>query len=70
MPGGLFASRGFSRLSRAEQSEVLRRWERSTFFAKRMVAQGLRQSARFAFFSEDANWSLLGYEGPWVARER
>jgi hypothetical protein len=65
---GPVAFQRFSRLSRAERTEVLQRWQRSSLLTKRRIADALRRTAAFSWYARPESWASIGYDGPWVGR--
>lgn len=63
-----FSWRTFSELPQAERERYLRDWEESRFEFRREAFQALRMMAFFFFYSQEATWKALGYDGPWVKR--
>lgn len=64
----LYSWRPFSELPAPEQQEYLHGWESSRFSFRRQAFQALRMMALFFFYSQDATWKAIGYDGPWVSK--
>jgi len=62
----LFSWRAFSDLSLAERRSYLRGWESSRFDFRREAYQALRMLVFFFYYSQDATWRSIGYNGPWL----
>ncbi len=56
----------FSDLSLDERRRYLLEWERSTIDLRREAYQVLRMMAFFYYYSQDATWQAIGYDGPWI----
>jgi len=61
-----FSWRPFSKLSVAERQEYLSGWETSALDLRREAYQVMRMLALFYYYSQDATWKAIGYDGPWV----
>jgi len=64
---GPLSFRRFSRRSAEAQAEVLMAWEVSGIGLKRQIFQALRKTTLFTCYSDPAQWTRLGYEGPWIS---
>ncbi len=62
----LFSWRPFSQLSVAGRQEYLSGWETSALDLRRQAYQVMRMLALFYYYSQDATWKAIGYDGPWV----
>jgi hypothetical protein len=60
----------FSGLEAAAQDEYLRGWAESRFATRRLVFQALKNLSYFGYYSQDATWKGIHYDGPWVPRPR
>lgn len=58
----------FSELPTQEQQDYLHGWESSRFNFRRQAFQALRMMAFFFFYSQDATWKAIGYDGPWIGK--
>jgi hypothetical protein len=58
----------FSELPIEKQAEYLHGWESSRFSFRRQAFQALRMMAFFFFYSQEATWKAIGYDGPWVGK--
>lgn len=65
--GGLVAGRPgrFSRKSAEDRAAVLAALQRGPRLGRELFA-GLKQLCCFFFYSADASWPGIGYDGPWV----
>jgi hypothetical protein len=62
----LFSWRAFSDLSLTERRSYLRQWESSRLAFRREAYQALRMLVFFFYYSQDATWKCIGYDGPWL----
>ncbi len=56
----------FSDLSPDQRRRYLLDWENSTIDLRRQAYQALRMLVFFYYYSQDATWKALGYDGPWI----
>ncbi len=56
----------FSDLSVEERRRYLLEWESSTIDLRRQAYQALRMMAFFYYYSQDATWLAIDYDGPWI----
>ncbi|MED5371926.1 MAG: gluconate 2-dehydrogenase subunit 3 family protein [Myxococcota bacterium] len=61
--------RAFSRMPLAQRTQVLLDWESSELVLRRQIFQALRKTAVFTFFADPGQWSVMGYDGPWVGAQ-
>lgn len=64
-----FTPTRFSRMSDAECDASLRAWMSSRLGFRRRAFYALRNLSFLGYYSQDATWSLIGYQGPVVVRE-
>lgn len=62
----LFSWRAFGDLSLAERRSYLYGWESSRFAFRREAYQAVRMMVFFFYYSQDATWKTIGYDGPWL----
>lgn len=62
----LFSWWSFSDLSLDERRHYLLEWENSTIELRRQAYQVLRMMAFFYYYSQDATWKAIDYDGPWI----
>jgi hypothetical protein len=60
--------RRFSRLSIDRRVVVFQRLNASRLAPLRQVAQGVFTFVMLGFYSSEAVWTSIGYDGPWVSR--
>lgn len=65
----LFSIRPFRELATRDAQDYLRAWETSRFDFRRTAYQALRMLTLFYYYSQDAAWPSIGYDGPWVKPE-
>ena len=56
----------FGELPKNARQDYLHGWESSRFNFRRQAFQALRMMTFFFFYSQDATWKAIGYDGPWV----
>jgi hypothetical protein len=68
----LFSARAstFSGLDEASQDDYLRGWSESRFAVRRLVFQAFKNLSYLGYYSQDATWKGIHYDGPWVPRPR
>ncbi|OGP83379.1 MAG: hypothetical protein A2Y95_00440 [Deltaproteobacteria bacterium RBG_13_65_10] len=60
--------RPFTRLSPADQDDVIRAMFRSRLAIRRTAIAGLKLAIAFFYYGDDRTWKSTGYDGPWIAR--
>jgi hypothetical protein len=60
----------YSGLEAAAQDDYLRGWAESRFATRRLVFQAFKNLSYFGYYSQDATWKGISYDGPWVPRPR
>jgi len=60
----------FTGLSPAQQDDYIRDWATSRVETRRLGFQALKNLAMLGYYSQDATWKPLHYDGPWVPRAR
>ncbi len=65
---GPLTFRRFSRLPKSERLQIIDDWRASSTVTKRQIADAVRRTALFTWYSQPESWSSIGYEGPWVKR--
>ncbi|HVY62613.1 MAG TPA: hypothetical protein VHF22_13215, partial [Planctomycetota bacterium] len=58
----------FSRLGLAARREHLERWARSRLLPLRAGYAALKTLALIAYYTREATWPAMGYDGPWLGR--
>ena len=59
----------FTTGSPADQDDALASWMRSRFAWRRAGFLALRNLALLGYWSQDATWPLIGYQGPLIGRD-
>jgi hypothetical protein len=65
-----FELRSFTAMSDAQQDAYLRGWATSNNELRRLAFRALRNLAMLGYYSQDATWKGIHYDGPWVPRPR
>jgi len=60
----------FTRLAPAAQDAVLEAMAASRLAARRTALQGIKFVTVFFTYAQEPTWSAIGYDGPWVPRNR
>ena len=60
----------FTALSAEEQDHHLRDWATSRFQIRRLAFQALKNLSMLGYYSQDATWRAIHYDGPWAPRPR
>jgi hypothetical protein len=68
----LFAGRlsTFTGLDAAAQDAYIAGWAESRFTLRRVAFQALKNLSYLGYYSDDATWKGIRYDGPWVPRPR
>ena len=61
-------TRGFSRLGVEARRELLAAWRVSAMGTKRQIADAVRKTALFTWYSHPDSWGSIGYDGPLVSQ--
>jgi len=64
-----FTPTRFSKMSDAEKDASLRAWMTSRLDLRRRAFYALRNLSYLGYYSQDATWDLIGYQGPFVLPE-
>ena len=64
-----FTPTRFSKMSDAEKDASLRAWMTSRLDLRRRAFYALRNLSYLGYYSQDATWALIGYQGPFVLPE-
>jgi hypothetical protein len=64
-----FTPTRFSKMSDAEKDASLRAWMTSRLDLRRRAFYALRNLSYLGYYSQDATWGLIGYQGPFVLPE-
>jgi hypothetical protein len=60
----------FTRLSPDAQDEYIRGWATSRFEIRRLAFRALKNLSMLGYYAQDATWSGIHYDGPWVPTRR
>ena len=60
----------FTGLSADEQDEYLRGWATSRVETRRVAFRALKNLSMLGYYSQDATWKAIHYDGPWAPRPR
>ena len=60
----------FTELAAEDQDAVLRGWEHSRFAVRRLGFVALKSLAMLGYYSQDATWKAIHYDGPWAPKPR
>ncbi len=60
----------FTGLNEEAQDEYLTGWERSRFETCRLAFLAFKNLSMLGYYSQDATWKGIHYDGPWVPRPR
>ena len=60
----------FSGLDETAQDEYLRTWELSGFSVCRLAFDAFKNLCMLGYYSQDATWKGIHYDGPWIPRPR
>ncbi|MCB9575419.1 MAG: hypothetical protein H6717_00135 [Polyangiaceae bacterium] len=60
----------FTRLGRTARQELLTRMLRSKREVFVQAVSGLKQMAQILYYSTDAVWDAIGYDGPWIKERK
>lgn len=68
----LFAARlaAFTSLDAEAQDDYLNGWATSGFAVRRLAFQAFKNLSYLGYYSQDATWKTIHYDGPWVPRPR
>jgi hypothetical protein len=68
----LFAVRAsrFTGLAEDAQDDYLRDWAESRFAVRRLAFQAFKNLSYLGYYSQDATWKGIHYDGPWIPRPR
>jgi hypothetical protein len=68
----LFAGRlsTFSGLTPEWQDAYIAGWAESRFHTRRIAFQALKNLSMLGYYSQDATWSAIHYQGPWAPKPR
>ena len=60
----------FTTLSPAAQDDYIEGWATSRVQTRRLAFQALKNLSMLGYYSQDATWKALHYDGPWAPRPR
>ena len=60
----------FTNLAAEWQDIYLSDWAGSRFQVRRLVFQALKNLSMLGYYSQDATWRAIHYDGPWAPRPR
>lgn len=60
----------FTGMSPEEQDDYIRGWANSRFQTRRIAFRALKNLAMLGYYSQDATWRGIHYDGPWAPRSR
>jgi hypothetical protein len=58
----------FTGLSPEQQDDYLRGWASSRLQTRRLAFRALKNLAMLGYYTQDATWRPIHYDGPWVPR--
>ena len=60
--------RTFTGMSAAARDEYIRDWESSRLAARQLAFRALKNLSMLGYYSQDATWKAIHYDGPWAPR--
>lgn len=60
----------FTSLPPAEQDRHLQSWATSHFETRRLAFRAVKNLSMLGYYSQDATWNAIHYDGPWTQRSR
>jgi len=60
----------FLGMSPTERDDYLRSWAASPYEIRRLAFRALKNLSMLGYYSQDATWKGIHYDGPWVPRPR
>ena len=60
----------FTDLGDAAKDAYLTGWEQSSYELRRVAFRAVKNLSLLGYYSEDATWQGIHYQGPWVPRQR
>jgi len=60
----------FTRMSPAERDAYLNGWATSRLATRQLAFRALKNLSMLGYYSQDATWKAIHYDGPWVPRPR
>ena len=60
----------FTRLGPQDQDDYIRDWATSRVETRRIAFQALKNLSMLGYYSQDATWKAIHYDGPWAPRPR
>lgn len=65
-----FKPKTFTGLSPHERDDYIRDWATSRVETRRLAFRALRNLSMLGYYSQDATWKGIHYDGPWAPRPR
>lgn len=65
-----FKLKTFTALSAEDQDRHLRDWATSRWQTRRLAFRALKNLSMLGYYSQDATWKAIHYDGPWAPRPR
>jgi len=59
----------FTGMTPAQRDDYLRSWATSRYALRRLAFRALKNLAMLGYYSQDATWKGIHYDGPWAPRE-
>ena len=60
----------FMGMSAPERDEYIRSWATSPYEIRRLAFRALKNLSMLGYYSQDATWKGIHYDGPWAPRPR
>ena len=60
----------FTRMSAEERDAYLEQWATSAVGVRRLAFRALKNLSMLGYYSQDATWKAIHYDGPWTPRPR
>jgi hypothetical protein len=60
----------FTTLRPEDQDDYIRDWATSSVATRRIAFQALKNLSMLGYYSQDATWKAIHYDGPWAPRPR
>jgi hypothetical protein len=60
----------FTGMQPEQQDEYIRGWANSRFATRRIAFRALKNLAMLGYYTQDATWRGIHYDGPWAPRSR
>ncbi len=60
----------FTGMSPEERDDYIRDWADSRFATRQLAFRALKNLSMLGYYSQDATWAAIHYDGPWAPRPR